>query len=385
VKQRFDSQGFIVRAGVPAHYTKFVEAERERWVEVIKARGSSENDEEENTRTCARALVRTGRTFAPSARSRALQMGYDHADCRAKPSSRSSTWSDINQCHAHFKERVRGVKRGVLQAAASRSSCRASRWRAIRQADDDAVPQPARDRDRGAAAQPSGRRRGADGRLRQDHARAADGRDQHGLPCIYLPAGPMLRGNWKGKRARLGLRRVEVLGRAPRRATSRSRVEEIEGGIARSAGTCMVMGTAATMMGIAEALGMTLPGASSIPAVDANHQRMARDAAAASSTWCGKTSRPRRSSRAELRERDHGRDGEGCSTNAIIHLVAMSRRAGGMRVSLDDFDAFSPQGAGHRQHPAQRRQVPDGGLLLRRRHARPDERLPTAACCTSTR
>ena len=50
---------------------------------------------------------------------------------------------------------------------------------------------------------------------------------------------------------------------------------EIEGGIARSAGTCMVMGTAATMMGIAEALGFTLPGASSIPAVDSGHQRMA--------------------------------------------------------------------------------------------------------------
>ena len=50
---------------------------------------------------------------------------------------------------------------------------------------------------------------------------------------------------------------------------------EMEDGIARSAGTCMTMGTAATMMSIAEAMGMSLPGASAIPAVDASHPRMA--------------------------------------------------------------------------------------------------------------
>src|SRR5690606_35150880 len=98
-----------------------------------------------------------------------------------------------------------------------------------------------------------------------------------GLPCIFLPAGPMLRGNWKGK----------VLGSGSdawkywdeRRAGNIGEREwiELEAGIARSHGTCMTMGTAATMMGIAEAIGMTLPGASSIPAADAGHPRMSAD------------------------------------------------------------------------------------------------------------
>ncbi|RZI66732.1 MAG: dihydroxy-acid dehydratase, partial [Variovorax sp.] len=118
---------------------------------------------------------------------------------------------------------------------------------------------------------------------------------------------------------------------------------EIEGGIARSAGTCMVMGTAATMMGIAEAMGMALPGASSIPAVDANHQRMA--------TRCGRRivdmvwddlTPARILTRQNFENAITVAMAEGCSTNAIIHLVAISRRAGEhCAVSLDDFDAFS--------------------------------------------
>src|ERR1035437_3521592 len=98
-----------------------------------------------------------------------------------------------------------------------------------------------------------------------------------GYPAIYLPAGPMLRGNHKG----------QVLGAGSdawkfwdeRRAGKISDEEwvGIEGGIARSYGTCMTMGTASTMTGIAEALGMTLPGASSIPAADANHIRMSSE------------------------------------------------------------------------------------------------------------
>ncbi len=116
---------------------------------------------------------------------------------------------------------------------------------------------------------------------------------------------------------------------------------EIEGGISRSAGTCMVMGTAATMMGITEALGLTLPGASSIPAVDANHQRMA--------TQCGRRivdmvwddlTPAKILSRQSFENAITVAMAEGCSTNAIIHLVAISRRAG-LPVTLDDFDAFS--------------------------------------------
>jgi len=103
----------------------------------------------------------------------------------------------------------------------------------------------------------------------------------------------------------------------------------------------MTMGTAATMMGIAEALGLTLPGASSIPAADANHPRMSAECGrrAVQMVWEDLTP-------ARLLTRDHFANGVacamamGCSTNAIIHLIAMSRRAG-HALTLDDFDAAS--------------------------------------------
>ena len=115
----------------------------------------------------------------------------------------------------------------------------------------------------------------------------------------------------------------------------------MEAGIARSHGTCMTMGTAATMMGIAEALGLALPGASSIPAADANHIRMSAECGRRIVQMVWEDLTP-----ARMLTRAHFENGiacamaMGCSTNAIIHLIAMSRRAG-HPVSLDDFDAFS--------------------------------------------
>ena len=124
---------------------------------------------------------------------------------------------------------------------------------------------------------PPGRRRGADGRLRQDHARPRHGRDLRrasrsstcppGRCCAattpgeYLGSGSDAWKYWDERRAG-NITDEEWLG--------------IEGGIARSDGHCMTMGTASTMTAITEAMGLTLPGASSIPAADAGHQRMAR-------------------------------------------------------------------------------------------------------------
>jgi len=115
----------------------------------------------------------------------------------------------------------------------------------------------------------------------------------------------------------------------------------MEAGIARSHGTCMTMGTAATMMGITEAVGLTLPGASSIPAADANHIRMSAECGRRAVELAWEDLTP-----ARLLTRDHFLNGiacamaMGCSTNAIIHLIGMSRRAG-HPVTLDDFDAAS--------------------------------------------
>jgi dihydroxy-acid dehydratase len=162
-----------------------------------------------------------------------------------------------------------------------------------------------------------------------------------GLPFVFLPAGPMLRGHWKGRTLGSGSDAWKYWDQRRAGKLTEAEWQDVEAGIARSHGTCMTMGTAATMMGIAEAVGFTLPGASSIPAADANHIRMSAECGrrAVQMVWDDLTP-------ARLLTRESFLNGitcamaMGCSTNAIIHLVAMSRRAG-CAVTLDDFDAAS--------------------------------------------
>lgn len=295
--------------------------------------------------------LRSARWFAPDDfrsfghRSRAMQMGYDHADWQGKPIiAIVNTWSDIGNCHSHFKQRVEEVKRGVLQAGGFPLELPA-----ISLAENFVKPTTMLYRNLLAIeTEELLRSHPIDGAVLMGGCDKTTpgllmGAISMGLPCIYLPAGPMLRGNWKGKVLGSGSDAFKYWDERRAGNISQAQWMEIEGGIARSAGTCMVMGTAATMMGIAEALGMTLPGASSIPAVDANHQRMA--------TQCGRRivdmvwedlSPAKVLTRKAFENAITVAMAEGCSTNAIIHLVAISRRAGeAAAVSLDDFDAFS--------------------------------------------
>ncbi|MBC5764257.1 L-arabinonate dehydratase [Ramlibacter albus] len=295
--------------------------------------------------------LRSARWFAPDDlrsfghRSRALQMGYDHADWQGKPVvAIVNTWSDINQCHSHFKQRVEEVKRGVLQAGGFPIELPA-----ISLSEPFVKPTTMLYRNLLAIeTEELLRSHPVDGAVLMGGCDKTTpgllmGAISMGIPCIYLPAGPMLRGNWKGNVLGSGSDSWKYWDERRAGNISQAEWEEIEGGIARSAGTCMVMGTAATMMGIAEALGTTLPGASSIPAVDANHQRMATQCGRRIVDMVWEDLTP-----AKLFTRKHFENAitvamaEGCSTNAIIHLVAMSRRAGPeCEITLDDFDRFS--------------------------------------------
>ncbi|HWP25879.1 MAG TPA: dihydroxy-acid dehydratase, partial [Xanthobacteraceae bacterium] len=118
---------------------------------------------------------------------------------------------------------------------------------------------------------------------------------------------------------------------------------EIEGGIARSFGTCMVMGTAATMMAIAEALGLALPGASSIPAADSSHPRMCTAAGRRIVEMVWEDLTPAQIlTPAAFDNAIKVHMAMGGSTNAIIHVIAMARRAGIM-LDMDRFDQLSRQ------------------------------------------
>jgi len=162
------------------------------------------------------------------------------------------------------------------------------------------------------------------------------------IPAIYMPAGPMLRGNWKGKVLGSGSDAWKYWDERRAGKISDDDWVDVEAGIARSYGTCMTMGTAATMMAMAETLGMSLPGASSIPAADANHIRMAAETGRriVDMVWEDLTPKKILSRNAFLNAISAAM-AVGCSTNAIIHLIALARRAGHDDVGLDDFERAS--------------------------------------------
>jgi dihydroxy-acid dehydratase len=297
----------------------------------------------------AAADLRSARWFAPDDlrsfghRSRFMQMGYGHEDWVGKPIiAIVNTWSDVNQCHSHFKQRVDDVKRGVLQAGGFPVELPAISL-------SEPIVKPTTMLYRNFLAMETEellRSHPVDGAVLMGGCDKTTpglvmGALSMGLPFVYLPAGPMLRGNYRGEALGSGSDAWKYWDDRRAGKIDDAEWQAVEAGIARSHGTCMTMGTAATMMGIAEAMGMTLPGASSIPAPDAGHIRMSAACGrrAVEMVWEDLTP-------ARLYTRESFLNGiacamaMGCSTNAIIHVVAMSRRAG-HPVTLDDFDAAS--------------------------------------------
>jgi dihydroxy-acid dehydratase len=295
--------------------------------------------------------LRSARWMAPDDlrsfghRSRVMQLGYGPADWVGKPIiAIVNTWSDLNSCHGHFKQRVEDVKRGVLQAGGFPVELPA-----ISLAEPIVKPTTMLYRNMLAMeTEELLRSHPIDGAVLMGGCDKTTpgltmGAISAGMPFIYLPAGPMLRGNWNGN----------ILGSGSdvwkywddRRAGKITPAQwlEVEGGIARSHGVCMTMGTASTMTGIAEAIGLCLPGASSIPAVDSNHIRMGADSGRRIVDMVWEDLTPARMlSRASFLNGINVAMAMGCSTNAIIHVLSMSRRAGeACQVGLEDFDAAS--------------------------------------------
>lgn len=270
-------------------------------------------------------------------------MGFADQEYLGKPViAIINTWSDLNPCHQHFKVRVEEVKRGVWQAGGYPVELPA-----MSITETFMKPSPmlyrnllAMETEELVRSQP------IDGVVLMGGCDKTTpallmGAISAGLPAIFLPAGPMLRGNWHG----------EILGSgsdswkywAERRAGNLDEHawREIEDGIARSPGTCMTMGTASTMTAVTEALGLTLPGGSSIPAADSNHARLAALTGARIVDMVWEDLRPERIVTLEAIENAVTTDiAIGGSTNAIIHLVAIAGRAG-LGLDLLRFDEIS--------------------------------------------
>jgi dihydroxy-acid dehydratase len=276
-------------------------------------------------------------------RSRLRQFGYDSADWRGKPViGIINTWSDINACHGHLRDRAEDVKRGVLQAGGLPIELPAMSLA-------EPMVKPSTMLYRNFLAMETEellRSHPIDGAVLMGGCDKTTpglvmGAISMGLPAIYVPAGPSLRGNWRGETLGSGSDAWKYWDEKRAGNISEKDWEEIEGGISRSFGTCMVMGTAATMMAITEALGLALPGASSIPAVDASHIRMCSAAGRRIVDMVWEDLTPARIlTPAGFDNAIRVHMAMGGSTNAIIHLVAMARRAG-IALDMKRFDDIS--------------------------------------------
>jgi dihydroxy-acid dehydratase len=263
-------------------------------------------------------------------RSRVMQMGYDKKDWEGKPLiAIINNWSDYNPCHMHFKQRIDEVKRGVLQAGGFPLEIPT-----VSLGENLIKPSALLYRNMLAMeVEEMIRAYPADGVVLMggcDKTTPAMllGATSMNLPSIFLPAGPMLRGNWAGKTLGSGSDAFKYWDDKRAGIIDSDEWEAILSGIARSHGTCMTMGTASTMTAIAEALGMALPGASSIPAVDASHQRMATQVGRRIVEMVGEDLRPSAiQTRAAYLNAIAVAMAMGCSTNAIIHVIAMAKRA----------------------------------------------------------
>jgi len=276
-------------------------------------------------------------------RSRTAQMGYDRSDYAGKPViAIINTWSDINTCHTHFKQRVEEVKRGVWQAGGFPVEMPAMSLA-------EPMQKPTTMLYRNFLAMETEellRSYPADGAVLMGGCDKTTpallmGATSMNLPSIYLPAGPMLSGHWRDTTLGSGSDTWKYWAELRAGNITDKDWQEIEDGIARSPGTCMTMGTAATMMSLAESLGFSLPGAASIPAPDSNHSKMATLTGKRIVDMVWEDLKPRDFlSRESFDNAIVTLMAMGGSTNALIHLVAMAGRAG-VKLPLERFNDFS--------------------------------------------
>lgn len=276
-------------------------------------------------------------------RSRTMEMGFSREDFQGKPViGIINTWADTNTCHSHMRQRAEEVKRGIWQSGGFPMEMPAMSV-------GEQMTKPTSMMYRNFLAMETEellRSQPIDGVVLMGGCDKTTpallmGAISMDLPAIYVPAGPMLRGHWRGNTLGSGTDVFKYW--AERRAGNVTDEQwgELEEGMARSAGTCMTMGTASTMTSLAEVLGFSLPGASSIPAVDSTHQMMASRSGRRIVDMVWEDLKPSDILSEEAFDDAITADmALGGSTNAIIHLTAMAGRAG-IKLDLARFDEIS--------------------------------------------
>ena len=316
------------------------------------------------------AELRSRRWFADQGmrgfahRQRMQQQGARREDLMERPMvAIINTWSDLSPCHAHLRERAEAVKRGVLLAGGYPVELPAMSLGEVmvkpttmlyRNFLAMEVEELLRSLPCDGAVLLAGCDKTTPGTLM--------GAISMDIPAIFCPAGPMLNDRY----VKDGVSRTVGAGTHTRvfwdeyqaGNVSAAEIRHLESRMTRAPGTCNTMGTASTMTAIAEALGLTLPGASSIPAMDSAHTRMATDCGERIVGMVWEDLKPSRLlTRGSFDNAMAVQMGLGGSTNAAIHIIAMARRAG-ITLTLDDLDAMA------RRVPVLANLFPSGDRLM---------------------
>jgi dihydroxy-acid dehydratase len=303
-----------------------------------------------NPRTKTLANLRSRRWFEDPGmrgfahRQRMQQQGFRREDLMGKPMiGILNTWSDLSPCHAHLRERAQSVKQGVLMAGGFPLELPAMSL-------GEVMVKPTTMLYRNFLAME------AEELLRSlplDGVVLLGGCDKTtpgllmgatsmNIPAIFCPAGPMLNDRYvrDGQDRRIGAGTHTRMFWDEYQAghISASQLQALEGRMTRAPGTCNTMGTASTMTSMAEALGMALPGSTSIPAMDAAHPRMATSVGERVVGMVWEDLTPAKIlTRTSFLNALAVQMALGGSTNAAVHIIAMARRAG-VALSLADLD-----------------------------------------------
>lgn len=276
-------------------------------------------------------------------RQRTQQMGMRREEFMGRPViGIINTWSEMSPCHAHLRDRAEAVKRGVWQAGGYPVELPALSV-------GEVMVKPTTMLYRNFLAMECEellRCHPIDGAVLMGGCDKSTpallmGAISMDIPVIFCPAGPMSNGQWRGVKTGAGTHTKKYWDELRAGNITKDDWVDLESRMTRSAGTCNTIGTASTMTSIADAMGMTLPGASSIPATDSGHPRMASSCGVRIVEMVWEDLKP-----SKILTRDSFMNGLvaymalGGSTNAAVHMIAMAKRAG-VDLTLDDMSAMA--------------------------------------------
>ncbi|MCW5711399.1 L-arabinonate dehydratase [Shinella sp.] len=271
-------------------------------------------------------------------RQRTQQMGMRREEFMGRPViGIINTWSEMSPCHAHLRDRAEAVKRGVWQMGGYPVELPAISV-------GEVMVKPTTMLYRNFLAMECEellRCHPIDGAVLLGGCDKSTpallmGAFSMDIPVIFCPAGPMSNGQWRGIKTGAGTHTKKYWDELRAGNITREDWVDLESRMTRSPGTCNTIGTASTMTSIVDAMGMTLSGASSIPAVDSGHSRMASACGARIVDMVWEDLKP-----SKILDRDSFLNGLvaymalGGSTNAAVHLIAMAKRVG-VSLTLDD-------------------------------------------------